>query len=312
MTSIKLTETLPEATSRYLNPTIIFNLTFQYRKTREALLEIHGEVLCNNISIGDVSESLANGIAADFHQIRKMDKVNFSKNYLEKSFRKVKLNLSPSAIQWIEECREKHPEGAVVLTLRIGYTYAQTPNPNNIDGNDTIIDIGNDYTDSTISIDGGKWRNQYAPTLGIGNFLLVELNLSRIGGNKNAYEELFKKLATRCDDIEKGLKEGNWSLALQKGRMFCETIRKEKNSSMVDYKDQIKDIMLGENHPQSGFDEIYKITDSLFNFISKYQHIQTGGVSQPVPIAEKEDAYFVYATCVGLLNFVGRKINRIP
>ena len=109
------------------------------------------------------------------------------------------------------------------------------------------------------------------------------------------------------------LQNGDWEKTIYISRQFIEGLkfntRKEKERK---FKDEFKKLFINDNFTEQGFNEFYNGINAFFNYTSKYYHDKNKiGELNSVPTPTKEDAYFLYALAIGLLNIVGKKSNKV-
>ncbi len=77
------------------------------------------------------------------------------------------------------------------------------------------------------------------------------------------------------------------------------------------YFEEFQKLMFADGHSIEGVENLHTAIWQLFEFTSKYVHEKdkTGNLKPPL-VTSKEDAYFAFSICVGLLNLLGRKISK--
>jgi len=95
-------------------------------------------------------------------------------------------------------------------------------------------------------------------------------------------------------------------------RKFYENIKIGDNKpGHKDFKVEFDKILKHDQHGNEGIKNFYDALWQLFEFVSKYIHEKDKqGYLNSLPTPHKEDAYLAYSLAVGLLNFVGNKVNR--
>lgn len=216
------------------------------------------------------------------------------------------LPLSHKAIEHIEECREKDGEKAVHFNFKFILKYIEVdsePGDNFCLMHKTIEDNG------YYKIPQSEWVRKFSPALGIGNFLLLELEIPQDFVVEKFWNDMYKRLSLKLVEIQDTLKNGDWQRSMEKGRQFYEILKigdgKKANQK---FEQELKKLFKRDQHNDEGYQNFIDSHWKLFEYCSKFVHENDkNGEHKPIPIAYKEDAYLVYTLGVGLLNVIGRK-----
>lgn len=218
--------------------------------------------------------------------------------------------LSPIAIDFIEELREKDREKAVRFSLQIIVKYLLIPaEPHNFLESD-FLRLQIMRFNPSYNINQSDWVRHFSPQLGIGNFLLLELQIPDDKNVSEFWKELYGKMAHNLKDVEVCLRSGDWQKAMFIARKFYENAKIGDNKrGHAKFKEEFNKLMAKDQHSQQGIDDLHTAIWKLFDFLSKYAHDldKEGNNYDIVAIASKEDAYFAYAIALGLLNLIGSK-----
>lgn len=303
-------------------PSLLVSIEVSHYYNMEALISISGSLRSGSgVTIAHLSEQ-------QFQGERNIDLKLFDENqtneifsgankYRSSFYVTLTAVLTPKAIQHIEEVREKTGEKSVLLGCRLVSRIVTLPyKPKSAGGpqtNDTLIAIKT----KEISLDQYKisqsdWINSYAKPLGIGNYLLLELNIPSKHEVDEAWTELYHRLRLRLSEIETANREGDWQKAMMASRQFYEGLHFKKNNKKdQEFREALKELFLKDNHSTSSFDTFLLGVDNFFDFTSKYFHDKDkAGAFNPVPNPTKEDAYLVYALALSLLNIIGKKATK--
>lgn len=162
------------------------------------------------------------------------------------------------------------------------------------------------------TIPQGDWIKRFSPYLGIGKFMLIELKIPDDLLVDEFWQKLYNRVVQNLQEMEKGLKNGDWQNVLTISRKFYENIKfGDKKPRHAKFREQFDVIMKNQGHTDEGIQNLYDAIKNLFSFTSKYVHDKdTAGNLNPIVICTKEDAYLVYSLSIGLLNLIGKKISK--
>jgi len=150
------------------------------------------------------------------------------------------------------------------------------------------------------------WIHDFAPFLGIGKYLVVELPIPepiKISGElANRIEEASKSL----DKMKEDLLACEWNRVIEDSRPVFELFRKYGRKL-------VKEILTREGYTEEAIKNLINSIDSLFHYSSKFHHRtdESGKKIMPEIKASKEDAYLIYTTAMGLVNLLARKVKRL-
>jgi hypothetical protein len=219
--------------------------------------------------------------------------------------------ITSKVIDHIESIREKDLEKTARFRIEYIIKYLDIPaEPSAFLEND-LIRINIKQITKTVEIKQSEWIRQYSPHLGIGNFLLLELNIPDYKNVTEFWKNLYEKLTENLKEIETCMQNGDWQKAMFCARKFYENAKIGDNKKgHTQFKDEFNKLMIKDQHSQQGIDDLHTAIWKMFEFTSKYVHDQNKeGDIKPNPISTKEDAYFSYAIALGLLNLIGKKME---
>ena len=164
---------------------------------------------------------------------------------------------------------------------------------------------------SNFTIKHSDWVKKYSPHLGIGNFLLLELQIPDERKVSEFWKELYSKLVENLSGMEACLRNGDWVKTMFLARKFYENIKiGDKKPGHKKFQDEFSKLLAKDQHGEEGIQEFFDAIWKFFEFVSKYVHEKDkSGNFNPVPVSTKEDAYFAYALALGLVNLIGKKTN---
>jgi hypothetical protein len=224
--------------------------------------------------------------------------------------------LSEKGIEHIENIREKDNEKSVKFYFNFILKYLEVP-PDiqtiiNIENPTPFIRLQVINCGSQFIIKQSDWVNKYAPILGIGNFLLLELSIPANFEVAAKWSELYDRLLFRLKEMQNAIRHGDWQKVMITARQFYENLKfDERHAEHKEFKDSLRELFIKDQHSQEGFENFYSGITDFFNYTSKFIHDKSNKTGQlnPVPILTKEDAYFAYALAIALLNVIGKKLS---
>lgn len=218
--------------------------------------------------------------------------------------------LSRKAIDHIEEVREKQIQKDVNFTFHFIVKFIEVGDPNNNPLPSVRIQI-NDIREQH-NIKQSDWVQNFAPLLGIGKFLLLELQIPENKNVNEFWKTMYAKLSDNVQAMEISIRSGDWYKTMTIARRYFESIKfGDKNKAgTIKFREEFDSLMFQDDHGKEGVQKLYDAIWNLFEFFSKYIHeTDKEGNHQALPIATKEDAYFAYTLAVGLLNLIGKKLS---
>ena len=218
-------------------------------------------------------------------------------------------DLSPKAIEHIENIREKHTPKDIEfkIELQVKYiqanykgTYATKGDQFNI----PFIKFRFEQMQVNHTINQSDWIARFAEKLGIGKFLLLELNVPEIKKNNGeTLNETHELLITKIKLVENFIKKGEWYAAMTPLKEFYETFKN------VELKNELKDLLKEDCHEDLGIDNFFKGIDSFYHFVCKYIHpLDQTKRTKAIPTANKEDVYLGYSLAISILNLISKKL----
>ncbi len=299
-----------------INPTLLIGVFLQYEQDSEAIVSIAGRLLTNDNKIISLFSE---------NQIRQDERFNLhlkvkGKPKSDKVFyTELGAVLSPKAIEQIEQQREAK-NGEVKFSLEFVVKYLEySVDLENLSTENLKYLRNNPFSTLRVSryqrdynIPQSVWTKDYAPQLGIGNFLLVELQIPDDLKVPELWKNRYKRLSQNLKDMEKYLRIGDWQATMTHARKFYENAKiGDKKASNAKLQSEFDALLLKDQHSAQGTQDFYDGIWKFFEFLSKYIHDTDKSANLvPSPNAQKEDAYLAFSLAMGLFNFIGKKISK--
>jgi hypothetical protein len=216
-------------------------------------------------------------------------------------------SLSPKDIDILESTREKDIEKSMKLRFDFEVKYTELQN---YDNDRITIRTLSKYFEQEHIIKQSDWINKFAPHLGIGNFILVELQIPEKHIASKRWEKVYTLLLEHANEMKNSIRKGEWKQVMLEARQFSENLKfDETKPGPKKDKEALEKLFVDDDHSSDGFKKLYDCIRSFFDYCSKFMHDKNQqGQHHAIPVAEKEDAYFAYAMAVGILNMIGKKM----
>lgn len=271
---------------------------------------ITGELLCGTKVVSYLYPILDNRIEFAIHDLSDDD---YNRNYRENRNNSFALTLiaelSKKKIDFIENERQKNSNKSVVFNIRLRIGSLRIPTTDRISKLRYKIKV--EELLASIQIQQNDWLQNFSPSLGIGEFYLVELIKPDSQGVNKIWSDLHETLIKNLNQMEEELKKGDWQRTMEISRRFFENIKiGDKKKGHEKYKIEIEKRMKELQFDEVGINNLFDGIWQFFEFSSKFIHEKsTDGNIKPIPNAKKEDAYFVYSLSVNLVNLIYAKIK---
>lgn len=295
---------------QYVSPTINFSTHIISRYDIEFPNIITGELLCNGRIISLLHPILEIGNEIE---IREINNAQNSKNYRENNSNYYKINLlaalDKTKINFIENERQKNERKSVKFSVRLRISGIKIPTFEK--SSEYKYQIRIEELFETIEISQNDWLRKFCPFLGIGEFYLIELIKPPLENGNKIWSDLHENLINNLTQMEEELKRGNWQRTIEISRRFFENIKVGDNKQgNKKYKDELIKRMKDLNYDEKGINDLLNGIWHFFEFTSKFIHEKSrNGDFKPIPIAKKEDAYFIYSLSLNLTNLVYKKLS---
>lgn len=179
----------------------------------------------------------------------------------------------------------------------------------------TLVSLNKIVREFVITVSSSDWVNEFQEPLGIGRFMVIEVptintELEALSDAQNELKVLLERINKAkeiLDDMNKNMRDGEWSRVIEDSRKFLELFTK-------DVKGTIKDLI--EASTGVSDEDATKLTtafDNLYGYASSLHHPFRKNGSTPATPAKvftggKEDAYLSFNLCASILNLVSRKL----
>lgn len=302
---------------QFVLPTLKISVEIEYNHSLELPISISGHLIVGGKIISQLIETSVNSDATIGLKLLTQGRKNGLKgtansNYTHRTYLTAVLN--EITINHVENFREKQTSKSVQFHFNFIWKYLTSPidfhNLEGFDSSDFIsLRVEKPYADYEIK--HSDWVNSFAPKLGLGNFLLVELRIPDEVKISSSWNQLYSALAFNVKEMEKCIREGDWPKTMLFGRKYFENLKIGDNKpAHKDFKDMLDALLKNDQHSEEGIKNLYMGIWQFFEFISKFIHDKDKNgnlITRPIPT--KEDAYFAYSLGLGLLNLIGKKLH---
>lgn len=154
-----------------------------------------------------------------------------------------------------------------------------------------------------VTISASDWVQDYAPILGLGRYISVELPLPEELELPPSLREKFDAARKAVAQMEEDYKHGDWPELLDHARPVPELFREQN---------YLREALEAEGYPADAIAEFRESLAKLFDFLSKFHHVvdRQGKIIPPKIRPSREEAEIVYALCVTVVNLLARKAKR--
>lgn len=300
--------------SQTLTPSLQISLALEYNPGKEIPVSVTGRLLSSENKI--ISNLTDNYFASDskaFEMLQLTPIKTLPKQPLW--YFHLTAPLSHIAIEHIENLRGTNEDRSVTFNFDLVVKYFKLPEQGPVlatSSAKTIMRFQIERIKTSNTIPQGDWIKRFSPYFGIGKFMLLELKIPEGILVDEFWQKLYDRVVQNLQEMEKGLKNGDWQNVMTISRKFYENIKfGDKKPSHTKFREQFDIIMKNQGHTDEGIQNLYDAIKNLFSFTSKYVHDKDkDGNLNPLVISTKEDAYLVYSLSVGLLSLIGKKISK--
>ncbi len=290
-----------------LGPNLVFTVDLIY-DVGKAPVSISGSLKTG--SDGKVISFLnENGSYYDFQLMGKEIRPAYFGNITTKNIQlELTATLSPKALEHIEKLRENDHEKSVRLNLDLFVKVLEITSDYRVTD---YLQLANRRQHANYEIKQSDWIKNYSAKLGMGSFVLLELQVPEKKEVPKYWEELYNLLGQNVKDMENAIHNGDWQKTMFFARKFYENVKiGDSKPGHKKFKEQFDLLMAKDQHGEEGIKNLYDAIWHFFEFVSKYVHDKDKkGNVNPLPVSTKEDAYFAYTLALGLLNLIGKKLS---
>lgn len=152
------------------------------------------------------------------------------------------------------------------------------------------------------SISSSDWVKQFIPILKIGKFLTYEIPLITTDGIGEKFKERINSAIESIEVMENARRQCEWNLVIKEARPIIE---------LINHKNEIIQLFRNEGFEEEAINKFVEMLLSFFHYVSKFIHrVSQNKNLLKISSAQKEDAEFVYAMAVNLVNLISRKSFR--
>lgn len=216
-------------------------------------------------------------------------------------------HLSWSDVEHLENCRQLNQINGVYLSIMIECAYLNYDYYRNAPSYN-VIELRDQKT-----ISHSDWIQKFAVNLGIGDFLLVELSLPIFQNSNSEWYDDIQRSIDVLRRMKDDLLKCDWNDVIEQSRKFWEIFYGKdikSNAAVQAKRERLKNIFGSSNLSQDGFEALMTSINGMFDFTSKYHHsLDRTHALNPVPNARKENAYFLFTSCVNFLKMIVTKLQ---
>ena len=216
-----------------IDPTLRVGIAIEYFEGIEVPISVTGRIILSGKTISNLQEVQTVNDSFDellvFDQRTHDERINGGNKFQTRKYLRLTSNLSPKAIDYIEESRERSREKSVdfqieftLKSLILSFKPVGTGGPQNTN---SFLKIKVTKPYEHFSIKQSDWINHFSNHLGIGKFLLLELSIPNSNKVPKFWEKLYSSLLQNLVSIENCLKSGDWQHAMFHMRKFYENIK---------------------------------------------------------------------------------------
>lgn len=338
MAAVNIQEVEPDCDS--VNPAILFHCTIGLQRNREILLACEGSLWCDEKRIGTASVEYEPQNTGPAPRNLALTSGSTGNDTLRATFH---VPLTRHALSFLEKYRDESSSGDVELALRCstrsldleiaahrelifepiepeGEPLEERPSENRFKVKETeyknnrlLISTGSDYLgrvrtwtySSGCTISASDWAQEFAPVLGMGNFLLFEYRVpEEVNAQESSLHERLQIASSSLNRMQHHIQRGEWNQAAQEIRRVTELVKEEK--------DAIAQLLEADDIESDAASHITKGMHEMFGYASKFVHAEDeSGNPMPRHKASKEDAYLAYTMGTAVVNLLTAKLKRI-
>lgn len=302
-----------------LVPTLRILLDVTYHYQVEAPLTIGGQLLAEDGKVIGSLHELQSARESDLH-LKPLEKSSRDARFSDPKFRQVyqayiSCELSAKSIHHIELLRSNNAEKSVILNgnfiIKSAYMPSALADIEQSGNHAALLQVNVKRMYSQYTIGQSEWVQQYAGILGLGDYLLLEMVLPDIDRVPIHWQELFQRSVERIKEMKKAILHHDWQQVMFKARQFFENLKFNiQHTPQRQFKDELKQLFEKQQYSPEGFEDLYTGITAFFNYASKFIHDKDRqGQLNPVPLPGREDANFVYALSIGLLDILVQKVK---
>lgn len=300
--------------TEHVQPTLIAKGYLICKSDLEAPLNVSGELLVGGKILSPITirhDRPRNGVGLK-HITEEVRRKNFRENIHDYYPVDLLVPLSKKQIDFLCKTREANEAKSLELTYRLSVKAMNIETSSFNQGELFLFKVEECIERKTITRE--NWIKYFTEKLDIGSFYLIELRKPTISHYNDKWVQLSKSIQENISQMEKSLHEADWQRCIELSRLFFENIKiGDFRSGSQSYKRELSQKLFDLGHDEVGIKNLFDGINNLFQFVSKFLHEKDQeGNPKPRPIAQKEDAYFIYSLSINLANVIFSKLNRSP
>jgi len=298
-----------------LTPTLTIGVNIDFYYELEAPISITGRLLSDNKVVSYLNEYQMNSdtkFGLKYLSKLEREKIYQKKNSSYSYYAQLTAQLTPTALEHIERTREKKQDKSVYFYFDFIVKHLDIPSIPQEQYTDDLVRLNINRAYKDFIIKQSDWVKNYSPLLGIGNFLLLELSIPDKQQVNEVWTELYDRLSLRVTEMNEAIRVGDWQKAVDRGRQFNDNLKlsKGKADGHQKFREEMKKLFEKERHSSDGIQKFFDGIRNFFDYNSKFIHDKDqDGNLNPILTPTREDAYFIYALSIGLLNLIGKKLT---
>ena len=168
-----------------------------------------------------------------------------------------------------------------------------------------VLKAGTHSQDLVVRVPGTDWVHDFAPTLGLGRFVVFEIPRTETFTSRGDIKDEVNAALESAAKAHESLVAGEWDEVMEDLRGVWELTRSKA--------DDIKALLIRDGYTEEAAVSFADAIGRHFVLASKFHHRLDKQRKKIMPEikAAKEDAYLVYAVAMSVLNLIARKVQRL-
>ncbi len=243
------------------------------------------------------------------------------------------LPLNKELLDYIDNIRQKNSRKNVILNVKINLIFLNfglllyrnadknvkdiLPVNNHdlmmlICNSDSCFEQNSIEENLQLTIKSSDWVQEFAPVLGLGNFLVMELpiiNQEEVKISSDTFSDLCKKIndaSGKLNNIKSLLIKGEWNRVVEDSRQIWESLQKSGDTIIP----QLISTTTGIDKDKSK--QIKEAIDRIYGYASDLHHsVDSDNNIKLVYTGDKSDAYMMYTLLVSFVNLISYKLKSL-
>jgi hypothetical protein len=328
---IKLQENSLRPVKDSIMPALEFSVVSQI-VNNQILIDATGNAFTENNKYISALDRI-NNIWPDKFQLR-IPRLNDNRDDNKQEYTvKFILTLNKELLDYIDNIRQKNSKKDVILNIKINLIFlkfdlflyrdvvgsAKDVLPvSNSNLMMLICNSGSCFEQNSIEenlqliIKSSDWVQEFAPVLGLGNFLVVELpilNQEEVKISSDAFSDLCKRIndaSGKLNNIKSLLIKGEWNRVVEDSRKIWESLQKSGDTIIPQLISNTTGIETDKSK------QIKEAIDRIYGYASDLHHsVGSNHEIKPVFTGDKSDAYMMYTLLVSFINLISYKLKNL-